>query len=515
MKFLQCILPLFIFVSFGTSLRSTPDEIHEAISHLPQCSIQCLIPVVGPMNCNLSNITSFSDCFCANIPGQSQITTCMTKKCPFNELKVSEVSLTIICAGQPRPTRRPQLYAFTITSSLIVCVFVTLRCYSNYHISKTFWWDDGFLLISSAFFLCFQSVTLWGVSVGFGLHVWNSDPTHWEGLLRFEWSWELIYIVVQTMTKVSVLLLYYRIFPQQWFRQLIHVLIVFMFAHFLAFGIVIVNACHPIAKFWDKALPGKCINTRPVGVAGAIFSIVEDIVFLSLPIPLIWQLRLKTSRKIGIMVILTIGLVACVASIVRLKFLVKYNETTDQIWDNYLIVILSQIELCLSIVCVCFPAIRLLFSRMTDSGTIKSNGSPENSLGTENLKPSGFLTKICSIISRSSSHVPLSLPWVSSRAPQLSSIYITSHIELTEKNPSREYSEMEAHETHIAAAKIPRYSEVARTLSPDIVHVDKSGKLSPHRSFLSRTFQSSNQLYEDTSQLKLSQFDDEKIGTAR
>ncbi|KAI0999127.1 hypothetical protein K3495_g9068 [Podosphaera aphanis] len=478
---------------------------------LPHCCLECTMPVLSTMNCNLSNMTEFSACYCANIPKQTQITSCTMQKCSLEQTKSSNLMLSVICSGQPQQTKRPQLLASTISSSLIVCIFVTLRCYSNYQISKKFWWDDGFLLLSSAFFICFQSVTIWGISVGLGLHIWNSNSSHWRGLLRFEWSWELIYIVVQTMTKVSVLLLYYRIFPQRWFRRLLDVLIAFMFVHFLIFGTIIVNICHPISKSWNMILPGNCINTRPVGVAGAICSIFEDVFFLSLPVPMIWQLKLETTRKIGIIVILAIGLVACVASIVRLKFLLKYSETSDRTWDSYTMVVLSQIELCLSIVCVCFPAIRLLFSRSTRSVTTKSS-MPENSLSSDCSKPSGFMNNIRSIINSHNSPGSMSLPWVSNRAPQLSSIYITSHIELTEKNPSSDPTDMEGYETLIAASQLHNNSAI----SPDIVHVDKTGKLSHYQRFVTRPFQTNTrQQIHDRTNIDTPPINGEKIGTAR
>ncbi|CAD6504827.1 BgTH12-00330 [Blumeria graminis f. sp. triticale] len=494
-------LCLLLASSLVAARKSTSAEISDAISHLPHCCLDCVMPVLGAMNCNLGNLTEFSDCFCIKTEFQAQISSCTKKQCPFVRLIESEALLKTICTGQPRETRRPQIYTSTSISTFFAILFVILRCYSNYQVAKKFWWDDGFLIISTIFFAAFQCLTLWGASYGFGLHIWNAETTHWRGLLLFEWSWELLYIVVQTMTKVSVLLLYFRIFPQVWFRKILFCLIVFMFVHFVAFSVVIVNACKPIKRFWNHALPGKCINTRPVGVVGAACSIVEDIVFLFLPIPLIWQLKLKTSRKIGITLILAVGVIACVASIVRLKFLVRYNETFDQIWDNFCLVVLSQIELCLSIICVCFPAIRLLFSRSNKNVTTindqKQDSDPSHSYVSDRSNSKrGFISKVRSIISNHTSGRVGSLPWVSTRAPQLSSIYITSHIELTDKDPTSSSGKPKGYESHIAASKpeVPKYHEATTPLvaMPNIVQVDKSGNhVTPFRKLTGSLFRES------------------------
>ncbi|POS83162.1 hypothetical protein EPUL_006066 [Erysiphe pulchra] len=231
---------------------------------------------------------------------------------------------------------------------------------------------------------------------------------------------------------------------------------------------------------------GKCLDTRPVGLIGSACSILEDVVFLCLPIPLIWKLKLQTSRKIGITLILTIGVVACAASIVRLRYLYQYNQTFDQVWENYLIVVLSQVELSLSIICVCFPAIRLLFSRSRrnsdDSDDSKATSAPSQTGTSIRPQSSTFLSKILSIVSNYTPRGSFSMPWISSRAPQLSSIYITSHIELSDKDPSRSNSNIKEYATHIASSNPLVETKISPTdtefgSQPAIMHVDKFGNM--------------------------------------
>lgn len=58
----------------------------------------------------------------------------------------------------------------------MVIIFVALRCWSRYTVSKEFWWDDWFLLGSTTLFLTLQGVNIWGVKMGPGVHVWNVNP---------------------------------------------------------------------------------------------------------------------------------------------------------------------------------------------------------------------------------------------------------------------------------------------------------------------------------------------------
>lgn len=458
----------------------------QSVMSLPKCCMNCVLPALGQLGCNMGNVTELVVCFCSNMHIQKDVSQCTGTNCSNRELKHSEELLQTICAGAPRQSNQAKIYVITSFFSILVTSFVMLRCYSNYQISKKIWWDDGFLLIATVFFLAFQSLTLWGTSYGFGLHIWTANANHWLGLLFFEWMWEIIYIIVQTMTKISVLLLYYRIFPQMWFRRILFMLVGAMFLHFIVFTAVIVTACKPIKSFWDKSITGKCLDTRPVGLIGSAFSILEDVVFLCLPIPLIWKLKLKTSRKVGITLILTIGVVACAASVVRLRYLYQYNQTFDQVWEDYLIVVLSQVELSLSIICVCFPAIRLLYIRNLinndDSDDSKATSAPSQA-GTSILpRSSTFLSKIASIISQYSPRGSYSMPWISSRAPQLSSIYITSHIELSDKDHSSSNSHMKEYETNIATSDNLVETRISPTgvefgATPAIMRVDKFGNM--------------------------------------
>jgi hypothetical protein len=55
----------------------------------------------------------------------------------------------------------------------MVILFVVLRCLSRHTVSKEFWWDDWMLLLATGLFLALQAVNIWGVKIGFGVHVWN------------------------------------------------------------------------------------------------------------------------------------------------------------------------------------------------------------------------------------------------------------------------------------------------------------------------------------------------------
>lgn len=120
--------------------------------------------------------------------------------------------------------------------------------------------------------------------------------------------------------------------------------------------------CSPVAFSYDKSLEGTCGNPAPLILSGAIASLLEDVAIILLPISPILQLQLRTSKKIGVVVIMWIGSIAVIASMVRLKYVVHFSADFDANWDYYGVTITSSIELSTAMICVCIPACKLLLN---------------------------------------------------------------------------------------------------------------------------------------------------------
>ena len=113
--------------------------------------------------------------------------------------------------------------------------------------------------------------------------------------------------MVQDLAKISLLLLYFRVFPRPWFKTATQIVIAFMVSHGVAFMIVIIFQCSPISSIWDRAIQGKCVNLTAVGYAGAALSIVEDLVILVLPISELHTLNFGMRKRISLMIMFSVG----------------------------------------------------------------------------------------------------------------------------------------------------------------------------------------------------------------
>lgn len=74
-------------------------------------------------------------------------------------------------------------------------------------------------------------------------------------------------------------------------------------------GIVATSlACIPLEKLWHKWLSGRCIDRKTLDLCTATFNLLMDIVILFLPQRVIWKLQMTATRKLGISLVFSIGL---------------------------------------------------------------------------------------------------------------------------------------------------------------------------------------------------------------
>lgn len=78
----------------------------------------------------------------------------------------------------------------------------------------------------------------------------------------------------------------------------------------LSFTIVTLAACEPFEANWDKiSHPDyRCINTSRFYVAQTSIGAALDILILLMPISPVWAMNAKTSKKIGLTFLFTIGI---------------------------------------------------------------------------------------------------------------------------------------------------------------------------------------------------------------
>lgn len=109
------------------------------------------------------------------------------------------------------------------------------------------------------------------------------------------------------LTKLSILLMYARIFPTRNFRIASFVLGGISVAWAIAIIFVSIFQCTPIARAWDKTIPGHCIDLKASFIGNAIPNIITDIAILALPVRVVWGLHANLTHRLSVIGIFLLG----------------------------------------------------------------------------------------------------------------------------------------------------------------------------------------------------------------
>ena len=120
-----------------------------------------------------------------------------------------------------------------------------------------------------------------------------------------------LYAATLALIKVAILLEWLHIFAsngsRNYFFWCAHILL-WVNALFYFSAIVVINvSCVPREKYWNRLLPGKCIDDIPIDIASAVVNFSVDVGILLLPQRVIWKLNMSRKNRIGVSAIFGLG----------------------------------------------------------------------------------------------------------------------------------------------------------------------------------------------------------------
>lgn len=110
------------------------------------------------------------------------------------------------------------------------------------------------------------------------------------------------------MIKLSLLLLYNRIFPVHRVRYATYAVGFFVVTWLLWAGVSTIAQCIPVEYFWNTTVSGHCIDNDAFYIAAGAVNVFTDFAIIAIPIPIVWKLqKLSVDQKIGFVAIFTLG----------------------------------------------------------------------------------------------------------------------------------------------------------------------------------------------------------------
>lgn len=131
----------------------------------------------------------------------------------------------------------------------------------------------------------------------------------YHALTDVQWAfvYQLLHIVALTVAKLSILLLYLRIFKSSRYHVVFYLVGAYAVMWCIGSLAVSIFLSRPMCYRRYPFEPATCINRRAFIIGYAITNIIGDVLVLISPIPIVWKLHTSTGKKVMISGIFLLG----------------------------------------------------------------------------------------------------------------------------------------------------------------------------------------------------------------
>ncbi|KAG6362866.1 hypothetical protein INS49_007961 [Diaporthe citri] len=201
-----------------------------------------------------------------------------------------------------------------IESILLVLVFLSigLRLWSRVLLQMRLEANDYLILVAAILMTSRYGVEMTTViKCGQGLHQEYVKATAGSEMitlfLKLVYVLDLHWLTLVTLIKLSILHFYSVVFRKDLFAKAVYGAMAIVIAYWIGTFWADAFLCDPPRKAWDVAIPGKCGNANMMYTAMASADLIIDIIVILLPMPILWTLQLRTSKKILLTAIFGLG----------------------------------------------------------------------------------------------------------------------------------------------------------------------------------------------------------------
>ncbi|MCJ1291626.1 hypothetical protein MMC34_003171 [Xylographa carneopallida] len=201
-----------------------------------------------------------------------------------------------------------------------------------------------------------------------------------------------VWAAANTLVKISILHLYVTIFPSPIFRKICYAMMAISTVYFVSILLETFLLCMPFVYNWNKMIEGTCGNQTLALLMIGSANLIIDAIIVVLPLPLLWRLQLPIWKKIGLLVMFSLGAFTCVVTLLRIIRIENTNlADTDPTISGAIIAQWSILEPTIAIINSCFPTIRPVLHKYVPSPawakqlTSKNGSASRSKLSTHSV----------------------------------------------------------------------------------------------------------------------------------
>lgn len=204
-------------------------------------------------------------------------------------------------------SRQTEIVSIVAVMMTVSTVAVILRLVGR-KISAAPYGADDFLIVVALILTYGLNINeIIAVHYGFGRHQLMLSLDYISKFLLNDWTIQIIFATAISVTRLSLLVFYHRIFPVKRFKIVASITGCIIICWWISFILAIIFSCYPVESYWNKAIVGHCVNEHTLswGITGT--ELATNIIMLILPIPWLWKLRLAWSKKLALTGMFALG----------------------------------------------------------------------------------------------------------------------------------------------------------------------------------------------------------------
>ncbi|KAF2631081.1 hypothetical protein BU25DRAFT_223974 [Macroventuria anomochaeta] len=264
----------------------------------------------------------------------------------------------------------PQLLAVTTSLFALAMATVLARLYVRIFTMKIFGWDDVMMTISACLSISCLGLFIKVTDLGLGRHAEAFPLQNLFPFFKFMYFYSILIIFAYSFIKLSIGFFLLRLADRTKWRPFLIGMLVFIGCFTVGSTFAIIFQCTPIAAGWDYTLrpptgDGKCYDAtifKNVGVFNSSINIATDLIFALIPIPMVWKLQVNLQTRIGLAVILSLGLFASAIAIYKTPMQANFLKESDWSGHGSWYYIWQQVEMNVGIIASNLPTLKPLFA---------------------------------------------------------------------------------------------------------------------------------------------------------
>ncbi|CAG9945742.1 unnamed protein product [Clonostachys rosea f. rosea IK726] len=279
---------------------------------------------------------------------------------------MSETQTSAVDPARAAESRVAQIVGVTTVFHVLALIIVILRSYTRLFLVRSFAFPDAFMILSVLCALLGGTVTIiMQVPYGLGRHQDTVPPADLIPFTQLSFIQSIVPLMGGiAFLKIAIALELMKLKGNAlaWYNTVLWCLIGFVVAYTLMAWFSFFLFCRPMAKYWDPSIEGSCYSVSlfvKFGLINTAFNIFTDVAFATLPIPIVWLLKMPLKTRLYLVGVLSLGYVAVIMGILKAVAQIDYNPLGDGTF-TYDVQFWGLLQLNLGIIAACGPSLKPL-----------------------------------------------------------------------------------------------------------------------------------------------------------